>query len=57
VHKFFVQSPALKAVILVSALTAIVFYVFVGLRYIKYANPKQMAPTLATAYNKNQLYT
>jgi tellurite resistance protein TehA-like permease len=32
VHKFFIQSPALKAVILVSALTAIVFYVFVGFR-------------------------
>jgi len=49
VHKFFIQSPALKAVLLASVLTAIVFYVFVGLRYLKYANPKLVAPKLATA--------
>ncbi len=39
VHKLFVPSIGLQAVIMTSILTAIIFYAFVGIRYFKYTYP------------------
>lgn len=40
VHKLFIQTPILKAIILTSLLTGIVFYALVAFRYFKYAVPQ-----------------
>ncbi|MCU4174670.1 selenoprotein TsoY [Carboxylicivirga sp. N1Y90] len=39
VHKLFIPSVGLQAVIMTSILTAIAFFVFVGMRYFKYTYP------------------